>query len=151
MTTNANNRCYACAKSGLALDDLRYECMCIDRVGVCRACEKVPIAPWKIPFAPGHALRRRHDLAPEYLRVMDEVQRKCGKPFMTEFEGQTMTVSYYAGPDGEIGAALAEYLRANGIGDGEPDAVYRLPRERKKQLLKTAGFTLPDKTCTCCD
>ena len=61
MTTNANYRCYACAKSGLALDDLRYECMCIDRVGACRACEKVPIAAWKIPFAPGHALRRRPD------------------------------------------------------------------------------------------
>lgn len=66
--------CYGC-KQVVEYKDLRYECMCIDRNGLCKMCI-VNKVEFVVPLH--HNLRQLHDLSDEYTAYFDEVQEKIG-------------------------------------------------------------------------
>jgi hypothetical protein len=142
--------CYACGSTNVQRSDLRYECMCEDRFGVCKTCERVPLAQFHTRIPAGHSMSKIHDLTPEYAEFDRLVTERCGRwsgcSFGTNEHGQnTMTVSYLEGPGGEKDDELNAYtLRTHGF-----ESCY-LAVELRDLYRKSATFVVPERTCTCC-
>jgi hypothetical protein len=141
-----NYKCYACAEMKTS-DELRYECMCTEKMGVCKGCVNVPTNQWKIALKPDHHLQKLHDITSEYKNMWNTVERVCGKRYggWSESESQ-MTVEYFEGPNGEKDEEFNNYLeKTHGF-----NYVYYLPEEIRTQYRKKAVFDIPKKICTCC-
>lgn len=97
---NTTFTCYGCAKTNILRDQLRYECMCMERKGVCRDCEKKPIGKWQLPFPAEHRLQKIHDLTNETKAYWDEVEQKIPNwgSWVTSVDGKKIIFSRYDDP-----------------------------------------------------
>ena len=135
--------CYGCADERKEKSELRYECMCTEKKGICKMCvdgkPNLKLTELKIPIPPHHNIQKLHDLTPEYSEFWATIESECGKRWSGMSCTETSTeIHYYEGPNGERDGAL---LTAYPLYDYVDRDTYK----------RTKTFPLPPKQmCTCC-
>jgi len=134
-------RCYSCGKEVLP-EELRYECMCNHRKGICKECINIPLKDYKEMPNPNSNFKRLHELTSEYKRWCEMLKEECGHNWvgLNKNNNNTINVTYYEGPKGEKDETLTEKY---------PYYIYN--EQLRKSFLKNKILPgPPEKICTCC-
>jgi hypothetical protein len=128
-------KCYGCDQEK-DLSEMRYECMCTEKRGVCRMCVDTN-REVKIPDS--HNLTQLHDMTDEYKVFIEDIEKNCGKLWNTMSCNETSTeIDYLQGANGERDENLRDLIKQGYYSDSD--------FLRKKKIFPP----LPQKICTCC-
>lgn len=127
-----SHTCYGCDKK-VNFTDLRYECLCTDKKGVCKTCVENNV---KFTIPAHHNLEKLHDNTAEHRAYFDDVTEKIGF-------WNSMTVD----KDGNwvFSALYKKGSEQGSVTETTPDNY--LPDYVVKTLVKPPA---PEQMCTCC-
>lgn len=112
MTTIKTLRCYGCDVTA-AIEKFRYECMCMERRGVCKDCVVKNTSEWKEIPDEHHNLQKLHDITPEFKEWFAQLDKECPGWFSyTITENGQKIFMYYETPDGKCGMDAENWIWA---------------------------------------